>query len=412
MELIEKAKKYVQNCFLNSDSQSLHYHNWEHTIAVYNDSVEICKNSAKISEADQFKIELAALFHDVGYTESSHEDHEIKGAEIAQRFLKENQQSEELIEGVKHLILATKLSHTPKNSLEEVIIDADLAHLGKENYLETTFKKLPIELKDCLNKKFSTVEWVESCINFLSSHNYLTSYAREKYGSIKEENIQKLKNKLNDLIKNKKNKTMENKDKVVSPAKKGQKNPLKGVETMFKTSLRNHIDLSSIADKKANTLISVNAIVISIVLSGLFPKMDSNPFLFYPSVTILISSLLTILLAILSTIPHVTSGRVSKEDVENKKGNLLFFGNFHKMKFEDYLWSVKELMESKDYIYSSMTNDLFFLGKVLNRKYTLLRFSYFIFIIGLFVSIFIFINTVIPYIGSTSDIDIGGIQLW
>ena len=74
--------------------------------------------------------------------------------------------------------------------------------------------------------------------------------------------------------------------------KKKTKNPLKGVETMFKVSLRNHVDLSAIADRKANTLISVNALIISIVLSALFPKLDSNPFMFWPSLTILASSII------------------------------------------------------------------------------------------------------------------------
>jgi len=246
----------------------------------------------------------------------------------------------------------------------------------------------------------------------MTSHNYLTTYARKKFGPTKEANIAKLKEKLQELIKNKKEEKKKKAEEKVTPHKKGQKNPLKGVETMFKTALRNHVDISAIADRKANTLISVNAIIISIVLSALFPKLDSNPFLFYPSVTILVASFITIILAILSTIPKVTQGEISREDVENKKGNLLFFGNFHEMKLEDYQWSVKKLMESKDYIYSSMTTDLFFLGKVLNRKYILLRYAYYVFILGLFMSIIVFIFKVIPYLGSTAEIEFKGIGLF
>jgi len=175
---------------------------------------------------------------------------------------------------------------------------------------------------------------------------------------------------------------------------------------MFKTALRNHVDLSSIADKKANTLISVNAIIISIVLSALFPKLDSNPFMFYPGVTILISCFLTILLAILSTIPNISRGSIGKDQVMAEKGNLLFFGNFYKMKLEDYEWSVNQLMKSKDYIYNSMTRDLYFLGKVLNKKYMLLRWSYYVFILGLLSSIIVFILKVLPVIGPSVDLPI------
>jgi len=199
-------------------------------------------------------------------------------------------------------------------------------------------------------------------------------------------------------------KKSEDKGKTV-PHKKGQKNPLKGVETMFKIALRNHVDLSAIADKKANTMISVNAIIISIVLSALFPKLDSNPFLFAPSVTILIGCFVTVILSILSTIPNVTRGLIDKEEVEEKKGNLLFFGNFHKMELKDYEWSMHQLMESKDYIYDSMTRDLYFLGRVLNKKYILLRWAYYTFMLALLASIVVFVINVSPYIGTTTDID-------
>lgn len=189
-------------------------------------------------------------------------------------------------------------------------------------------------------------------------------------------------------------------DQVSAPKKK-EKDPLKGVETMFRVALRNHINLSAIADQKANTLISVNAIIISIVLSALFPKLDSNPYMFYPSISILLTSLLTIVLATFSTIPNITRGVVTKSEVEQKKGNLMFFGNFHKMSLKDYEWSIQALMESKDYIYGSLTRDLFFLGKVLNKKYILLRYAYYIFVIGLLVTIIIFILNVVPYLGTT-----------
>ena len=153
-------------------------------------------------------------------------------------------------------------------------------------------------------------------------------------------------------------------EETVTPSKKKkEKDPLKGVETMFRVALRNHINLSAIADQKANTLISVNAIIISIVLSALFPKLDSNPYMFYPSISILLTSLTTIILATFSTIPNITRGLVTKSEVEQKKGNLMFFGNFHRMSLSDYEWSIQRLMESKEYIYGSLTRDLFFFGK-------------------------------------------------
>ncbi len=171
-------------------------------------------------------------------------------------------------------------------------------------------------------------------------------------------------------------------------------NAEKGIETMFRLSLKNHITLSRIADDKANTLISVNAIILSIVLSALFPKLDSNPWLLYAGLSLILVSIATIIMATLSTIPKTTHGNVSKEDVKKKRGNLLFFGNFHKMSLADYEWGIGELMKDGEYLYSSLTRDLYFLGKVLNRKYSLLRYAYFVFVIGLVVSIFLFVWSV------------------
>jgi len=96
------------------------------------------------------------------------------------------------------------------------------------------------------------------------------------------------------------------------------------------------------------------------------------------------------ILAVLATRPNVTSGEFTKEDVKNKKVNLLFFGNFHKMELPDYQWAVKELVKDKDYIYTSLTKDLYFLGKVLHRKYKILRYTYAIFIVGIVVSVLAF----------------------
>lgn len=159
---------------------------------------------------------------------------------------------------------------------------------------------------------------------------------------------------------------------------------------MFRVALRNHLNLSRIADNKANTLISVNALIISIILGSMFPKIDNNPYLIYPGLTIILFSIVTIIISILSTIPKTSHGVMSREEVLNKEGNLIFFGNFHKMTLEDYEWSISELMKDRDYLYKSLTRDLYFLGKVLNRKYMLLRYSYYVFMIGLITSIVMF----------------------
>ena len=96
------------------------------------------------------------------------------------------------------------------------------------------------------------------------------------------------------------------------------------------------------------------------------------------------------ILAVFATRPNVTRGEFTREDVENKEVNLTFFGNFHKMKLSEFQWAIDELLKDKDYLYSSLTKDLYFLGKVLDRKYRILRMTYTFFVVGVIVSILAF----------------------
>ncbi|WP_333780680.1 Pycsar system effector family protein [Tenacibaculum retecalamus] len=168
--------------------------------------------------------------------------------------------------------------------------------------------------------------------------------------------------------------------------------PERGIETMFRVALRNHITLSDIADTKANILLSVNAIIISMTLSTLIPKLDnpSNHYLIIPSIVFILFTVASIILSIMATRPNVTEGKFTKGDVANKKVNLLFFGNFHQMNLPDFEWAMDEMMKDRDYLYGSLTKDLYFLGLVLNRKYKLLRVTYTVFMIGIIASVIAF----------------------
>jgi hypothetical protein len=175
--------------------------------------------------------------------------------------------------------------------------------------------------------------------------------------------------------------------KEVKPSK-----PDRGIDTLFRVTLSNHTRLSGIADSKANILLSVNAIIISIALSTIVPKLDSpsNAHLVIPTFIMLTSSVVSIIFAILSTRPKVTSGTFTRRDIEDRKVNLLFFGNFYKMPLEEYEWAVNEMMKDNSYLYNSMIKDLYFLGIVLERKYKLLRITYNIFMIGIIISFLAF----------------------
>ena len=164
----------------------------------------------------------------------------------------------------------------------------------------------------------------------------------------------------------------------------------KGIQTMLKTASSNHLRLSYMAHRKANILISVNAIIISVSISVLFRKFDETPFLVVPTIIFLAFSVVTIVFSIIATRPTITSGEFSKEDITNKKVNLLFFGNFYKATLADYNWGMSIMMRDPDYLYGSLIKDVYYLGVVLARKYKLLRIAYNIFMAGIVISVIAF----------------------
>ena len=110
----------------------------------------------------------------------------------------------------------------------------------------------------------------------------------------------------------------------------------------------------------------------------------------FPGIVFLSTCLSTIIFAILSTRPKISSGKFTEEDIHNKRVNLLFFGNFYNMKMDEYEWAVKEMMKDNNYLYSSMIRDQYSLGKVIGKKYKLLRVAYTVFMVGLILSRILF----------------------
>jgi len=165
----------------------------------------------------------------------------------------------------------------------------------------------------------------------------------------------------------------------------------RGIETMFRTSYRTHLDLSQMADNKANIMISINGIIISVVIASVSPKIDSNPWLLVPTAVLLVGCAVSLIYAVLSARPRVTSKLVTLEDVRSNRANILFFGNFVNMRESDYLEGMMSLFDDTDRLYTNMMRDIYSLGTVLKRKYKLLRTAYNMFMVALVVSVILFI---------------------
>ena len=168
------------------------------------------------------------------------------------------------------------------------------------------------------------------------------------------------------------------------------KRPDRGIETMFRISSNNHQALSEMADSKAHIMITVNSIIISVLLSVLFRSLDNEPHLAIPVAILLTVNVVTIIFSILATRPNIPAGHFTREDLARKKVNLLFFGNYHRMKLDDFSEGMTQLMGDRDFLYGSLIQNLHSQGIVLGKKYKLLRISYNIFMYGLVMSILAF----------------------
>lgn len=383
-QLISKTEKYVTVLLAESLPSNYYYHNLSHTLRVV-DAVKVLATGMDLNAEKTQKLIIAGWFHDTGYIKQC-ENHEVHGTNIAEEFLKKQQVSEADIAEIKSYILATQLNYTPDTIEEKVIRDADCSHFASKNYISIS-ELLREEWENTTEKTYSNLEWLKLNKLFLTEkHKFHSEFAILNWQSKKEKNL----SELIQLIKKEEKSVDRQKQKTeeLKLKKDKAKIPERGIETMFRVTLKNHITLSNIADTKANIMLSVNSIIVSVVLSNLIPKLDnpSNAYLIIPSIIFIFFTILTMILSVWATLPNVTSGKFTKDDVKNRKVNLLFFGNFHQMRLNEFEWAINELMKDREYLYNSMTKDLYFLGKVLDKKYKILRITYIIFVIGVLVS--------------------------
>ncbi|MEX0290714.1 MAG: Pycsar system effector family protein [Flavobacteriaceae bacterium] len=158
----------------------------------------------------------------------------------------------------------------------------------------------------------------------------------------------------------------------------------RGVETLFRLVSKNQYTLNAMIDRKSNILISVNALILSIIIGTVYAQMDADPHLFYPVVMILLTNLSSITYAIFATRPELRHGAHTSK-------NVMFYGNFREMDESQYVDQITQLMNKGDELYTTIAKDTYHLGKILDRKFKFLRTSFHVFLIGIVLSVMAFI---------------------
>ncbi|MEJ7586720.1 MAG: Pycsar system effector family protein [Ferruginibacter sp.] len=399
--LAEQVKEYSLAFFNSPENQYLPYHNISHTEGVVKAAIQI-GNHYQLDDHDFFIVLTAAWFHDMGYFLGDAINHEEMGAGKARSFLTESGVDETDIGKVEGCIRATKLPQAPDGLLEQIVCDADLFHLGTDEFKERN-KSMRKEWENSFSNRVSKEDWLKSSIKLLQSHHYHTEYCKSLLDIKKQENLEKLLTKQQDIASKNVAPSFTEKEKgatqkevtgivIDSPEKKKEKEerPDKGIETMFRVASANHQRLSDMSDNKAHIMISVNSIIISVIIGLVVRKLDASPNIIVPTLILLSGSLIAVIFAVLATRPKIPDGHFTQFQVDNKSVNLLFFGNFYKMDFSDYYDGMKKVMADREFLYGSLIRDIYAQGKVLGRKFKLLRISYTIFMFTLILSIIAF----------------------
>lgn len=383
--LLDKIKEFVYTYFKTRQPANLAYQPAEHTNYVVKTIKKISEHS-KVDKSDLLALEMASWFQGLVQVTIGDNKEEIV-ANIAKEFLEKELPDKPLIAKVTALIIITKQPQKPNNIAEEIICDAVSYYLGRRSFIHIN-EELRHDYAIIQGKEIDRKSWLETTITMMEEHRYFTNYCREQHEATKQKNLKHLK----ELYL-----TISGDEKHHKPTKQDHENlkssnrPDKSIETMFRITAANNQRLNALGDRKAHILITVNAIILSAIISLVLRKLDENNFLAYPSYLLLAISLLSIVYAILATRPPIVHGRFNKNDIGLKSVNILFFGNFYNMELETYTDAMLKIMDNGDILYRTLIHEDYREGLILGKKYRLLRIAYNIFMYGLITAVVVFI---------------------
>ena len=408
--LLKRSAEHAALYYIEHPDERLVYHNQQHAKQVV-DKVQQIAAHYHLNERDEFIVTSAAWFHDMAILTSGLELHEQKSAVQAETFLQTLHVPAEDIAAVRQAILATTIPQNPVSVIDQILCDADLFHLGTDSFKEN-YRLVRKELEALNGTKMGAEEWRLSSIALLENHSYHTAYCKGILDATKAENLSNLKRRQEEKLLKKQAAETEAAEAfsaesatpeqasatAAEPAKsKKTEKPVRGVETMFRVSSSNHLRLSVMADNKAHIMITVNSIIVSVGTGVILGKFGQTPELLIPSILLLTVNVITIIYAILATRPRIPEGTFTLEQVERKTVNLLFFGSFYKMGLNEFEYGMRQMMNDSDFLYGSLIKDIYWQGKVLGRKFRLLRIAYDVFMYGIIASVIAFILAEIFY---------------
>lgn len=183
------AEKYIIEKLSVGLPPYLKYHDLNHTLGVVESAIEIADEEGITSEEDRLLLKTAALYHDCGFL-NVYDHHEEEGARIAAEVLPTFNYTDREVEIICNMIMKTMLPQHPSTHLERILCDADLDHLGREDFY--TIGHGLYEEWMAIGRIHTEEEWNNIQISFLEKHTYWTATSQRLRGPLKDQHLQEL----------------------------------------------------------------------------------------------------------------------------------------------------------------------------------------------------------------------------
>lgn len=194
---LENFEHDIRKLFAEQLISDVCYHNLDHTLSIVSKVKEIGEYY-QLNKSELENLFFAGWLHDVGYWGGVALDHEKRGAEFAQEFLKKYEVPKARIDVICQAILATKVPQQPKNLMDCIICDADLYHLSSDQCYDQTLL-LKKENEQLNGKPVELLDWLRNSEKFMEGHHYHTEYAVKFFRPGKIENLKFLRSKIEEL---------------------------------------------------------------------------------------------------------------------------------------------------------------------------------------------------------------------
>lgn len=382
--LVAQADAHVRTRLEEDLDPKYLFHNYAYATEIEGAMVDLLEQTEVAPETARL-LRIAALFLPSGYV-TGHKKNEQRAVKELEDWAAANKVSLETSDGkATEWILAVEKAGTEDSLPVRLLHDAANSWLGRKRY-ERRSDLLQLEREAIAGKNGDPIKFGEDMQAYLTHFNYLTTAGKRSYDKRRRKNVS-----------GQQSSNYKTEQKEVK-ARTG-KNFGRGIDTMYRTSFRNHITLSKIADGKANMMISINTIILSIVitvsgasLSFFEETFYENPEFLVPIISLLLSSLTAVVFAVFSARPSVTEYRIKKDKlIRSKEASLLYFGNFLKLEKREFIDYMASMKMNQDALYDDLAKDLYDLGAVMHKKYLLLTISYNTFVGGLALAVISFL---------------------